>query len=81
MKVTQMMEDDGSDEEDEDLRASKGSGNSGESMESTNSSLGNPNVNTTAGGDGLSFTIGQPCAFELIYRIKNDKPLVNNEKS
>lgn len=51
-------------------------------MESSNSSLGNPNVNTTAGGDGLSFTVGQPCVFELIYRIKHDKPLFNtNEKS
>lgn len=50
-------------------------------MESSNSSLGNPNVNTTAGGDGLSFTVGQPCVFELVHRIKNDKPLFNTDKS
>jgi hypothetical protein len=71
--------DDSSDEEN--MRASKVSNHSGESMESSNSSLGNPNVNTTAGGDGLSFTVGQPCVFELINRIKNDKPLVNTDKS
>lgn len=49
-------------------------------MESSGSSLGNPNINTTAGGDGLSFVVGQPCVFELVHRIKNDKPLYNAQQ-
>ena len=77
---TIMEPDESSDEENN--RKSLASDLSGESIESSNSSLGNPNVNTTAGGDGLSFTVGQPCVFELIYRIKHDKPLFNsNDKS
>ena len=67
------------DSDEDELRQSKGSDHSGESMESSGSSLGNPNVNTTAGGDGLSFVVGQPCVFELIYRIKHDKPLTQAE--
>ena len=53
---------------------------SDQSFESHESSSSNPNVNTTANGDGISFTVGQPCMFELIYRIKNDLPLSNTNK-
>ena len=73
------MKPETSDSDEEELRKSHSSGHSSqESMESSASSLGNPNVNTTAGGDGLSFVVGQPCIFELVYRIKNDKQLTNN---
>jgi len=47
-----------------------------EEVSSLASSTGPPSLMTTAGGDGLSFMVGQPNIFDLIEALKDGNDLL-----